>query len=109
MENTNNIILTGNLVRDCEVLFSKNGNMCCNFTLAHNRYKKAGEKWEKVKTIYIDCSLWGAIAEQNESKLKKGLQVMVSGKFNIDSWDYQGQKKQRNKIIVDKIEINERS
>jgi single-strand DNA-binding protein len=108
MENTNSMIVTGNLCRDCDVMYTKSGHMVCKFTIAHNRYKKVGEKWEKTKTIFLDCEMWNEIAQQNENKLLKGKQVMVEGRYDVDSWvGKENQNQKRSKLVVNKIVINE--
>jgi single-strand DNA-binding protein len=109
MSNINEIKLAGNLTKDCEVKYLPNGTFLCEFSIAHNFFRKnTNEQWEQIKTIYISCICFAEIAKENEPRLKKGKKIIVTGKFDIDNWtDREGNKKYKNKIIVKEIEYVE--
>ena len=75
--------VTGNLGKDCEVK-SIGASSVCNFTVA----AKSGFG-DKVRTIWLDCALWGKQAESGLVQyLIKGQQVAVSGE--LGSRDHDG-------------------
>ena len=74
----NNLVITGNIVRDPELKTTNNGKMMCKFTVANNEgygdYKK---------TSYFNCVAWGGTAEFIAEKCLKGEKVLVQGQFTM--------------------------
>ena len=62
MQDINSVHLTGRLTRDAELTFTKDNTALAKFSIAVNRSKKSGDKWED-EASFFDCVLWGKQAE----------------------------------------------
>jgi single-strand DNA-binding protein len=86
----------GNLTKEPELNYTTNGTPVANFRLAVN--SKSGGR-EKV--LFIDCALFGKIAEICNKYADKGSNVFVAGELENDSWtDSNGQARSKIMCIV---------
>ena len=96
----NNIILQGNLCRDPEIFYTREGKGILNFALANNQ--KYGEKNQE---LFIDCVVFGKLAETMQRLLHKGKNVTVIGKLKQESWIDQASNQKRTKFKITAKEI----
>lgn len=98
----NNVVLTGNLVRDIE-LKAVGQTMMAKFTLAvQRRFKKEGEQ----TADFINCIVWGKMAETMNTYLCKGSKIGVVGRIQTGSYENkEGQKVYTTDIIVESFEF----
>lgn len=77
----NKIILIGNLTRDLELKYSKDGLAIANSSLAINEFRGT----EKEKTIFIDISFFGKQQKmQTDTYIKVAvLQLLENWIFNL--------------------------
>lgn len=66
--------IVGNIVHDAELKFGNSGKAWATFAVAVNR-EVNGEK----QVSYFDCTVFGSLAENVASSLKKGDRVVVFG------------------------------
>jgi len=100
----NKIILSGNLVRDCELRYSPSGTAVASFTLAvSRRFKNAqGER----ETDFINVKCFKQLAELCANALAKGNKAAVVGSLQISSYtDKEGNKKYSTDVIADEVEF----
>ena len=94
---------TGNLGKDPETRFTKDGKPVSSFSLAvTSGYGK------NKKTTWVNCSLWGYGEKEHPTVqyLHKGKQVAVSGEISLDEWeDNEGQKRTTLKLNVQNITL----
>lgn len=104
----NNMQILGNLVKDVELRYTKNGRPNARFTVATNEtIFSNGEK--KQITDYIPVMTWGDQAEM-ASKGKKGNKIVVIGRFNSYSYESaDGQKKYGNQCLAKFISVEGKS
>ena len=104
MSDINKVILIGRLVRDPE-LKNINGTALVSFSLASGRtYTHNGEK--KEETVFIDCSLWGKMADIVNKYCSKGKQVCVSGYLKQNTWqDKEGNKRSKIEIVCENVQF----
>jgi len=106
MANFSNITQAGNLVRDPEMK-TVGENAVVNFTLATNRkFKKNGEIVEK--TTFVDVEAWGKTADICAQYLTKGKSCLVNGRLDMDSWEKDGQKRSKLKIVAEQVQFLDR-
>lgn len=86
--NTNSFVISGNLVRDSELVTVGNGFTILNFSVANNYIQKSGEVYEQ-KVNYFDCKLLGKRAEKLVNILKKGTSVICRGEVRQERWQTQ--------------------
>lgn len=78
----NQVLLTGRLTRDPEVLYTQQGTAKCWFSIAVNKnYKdKATGEW-KEQVTYVPIVVWREAAERCKEKLRKGSPVHIEGRL----------------------------
>ncbi len=107
MNSLNSVLLEGNLTRDPELKYTPKGTAVCSFSIASNRYFKAGDREPddaergnvKEEVSYFDIQTWAHLAEVCNEYLKKGRGVRVVGRLKQDRWttaDGEG----RSKVFV---------
>lgn len=103
----NKIILLGRLTKDVELRYTQTSNTAvASFTLAVNRrFVKEGEERQ---ADFINIVAWNKLAETSSNYLKKGMQVVVTGRLQNRSWDdEQGQKRYVTEVIAEEFEFVE--
>jgi single-strand DNA-binding protein len=105
MASHNRVILLGNLTRDIELRHTPSGLAVTDMGIAVNDKRKnaAGEWVEEV--TFVEITLWGRTAEVANEYLKKGSQVFVEGRLKLDSWEADGQKKYKLRVIGEKMQL----
>lgn len=99
----NTIMLKGRLTRDPEVRYTQNNAAVTQITMAVDRYTKAGE--EKVAD-FIDCVSFGSTAEFIGKYFKKGQEILVIGRLQIDSYtDKDGNTRRKTNVIISQVEF----
>lgn len=83
------ITIDGRLVADPELRFTGAGKAVCSLRVAASDSKKDDNgNWETTEQIFIGISLWEAEGEAAAEHLRKGDQVLVSGR--IYQREYEG-------------------
>ena len=100
----NVVVLVGRLTRDCEVKSTPQGTSVCRFSIAVNRRKRTGDKWED-EVSYIDIVVWGKSAETLSSYLTKGRQVSVQGELRQSRWEQNGQSHSRIEVVANSVQL----
>ena len=101
----NKVILMGRLTKDPEVRYTQSTNtMVTSFTLAVNRrFVKQGEERQ---ADFINIVTYSKLAEFAEKYLKQGLQIGVSGRLQIRTYDdNNGQKRYTTEVIAEEIDF----
>jgi single-strand DNA-binding protein len=107
MNSLNSILVEGNLVRDPATKTLPSGNQVCDFTLATNRYYKAGEQGLEEEVSYFDVEAWSRLGTTCAQYLKKGRGVRVVGRLKQDRWmDPEGKQKAKVKIVAEHVEFS---
>lgn len=98
----NKVILMGRLTRDPEMRATQSGVNMCRFGLAVNRsYTKQGEQ---EVTDFFDVVAWRTTAEFVGRYFKKGMQVAVTGRIQMRTWeDIEGKKRTNYDIVADEV------
>lgn len=107
MSSLNKAILIGNLGKDPEVRYSKDGAPIASFSIATSetwKDKVTGEK--KEKTEWHNISVFGRLAEIVGQYLKKGSTVYVEGRITTEKWtDKEGNDRYTTKIIANEMKM----
>jgi len=76
------IKFTGNVGKDAELKFLNSGRPVLNFSVADSKSRRleSGE-WETLAEQWIDCAIWGELAEFYADKIKRGSRVTIYGDF----------------------------
>lgn len=81
----NKMMIIGNLTRDPELRYTKDGKPVCNFDVAVN-----GRKDGQQDVTYFRVAAWNKLAESCKEYLVKGRKVFVSGPVSVSPWERDG-------------------
>ncbi len=104
MTDINRVFLVGRLTRDADLRFTNSGTPVGKFSIAVNRSRKNGDKWDE-EVNYFDIVLWGKIAEALSKYLLKGKQIAVDGELRQSRWEQDGQNRSRVEIHASNIQL----
>ena len=104
MASYNRVILVGNLTRDPELRYIPSGTAVSEIGLAVNDRVKKGDQWVD-ETTFVDITLWGRTAEVANEYLSKGSNVLIEGRLKLDSWEKDGQKRSKLRVVADKMQM----
>ena len=105
MASYNRVVLVGNLTRDVEVRYLQSGTAVTDIGLAVNdRRKNQAGDWVEEPT-FVDVTLWGRTAEVAGEYLKKGSPILVEGRLKLDSWESEGQKRTKLKVVGERMQM----
>ena len=105
MANDLNIVsIVGRLTRDSEIKYIQNGGAFVRFSLAVNRRKRNGDRWED-ESNFFDCVFFGKAAEAIHQYLTKGRQVAINGELRQSRWEADGQTRSRVEIVVNSLQL----
>jgi single-strand DNA-binding protein len=105
MASYNRVILVGNLTRDPELRYIASGSAVTDIGLAVNdRRKNAAGEWVEEVT-FVDVTLWARTAEVASEYLTKGSPVLIEGRLKLDSWEKDGQKHSKLKVICERMQM----
>jgi len=105
MASYNRVILLGNMTRDPELRYTPTGLAVTDIGLAVNdRRKGTNGEWVDEVT-FVDITLWGRTAEVVSEYCSKGKPLLVEGRLKLDSWETDGQKKSKLKVIGEKVQL----
>jgi single-strand DNA-binding protein len=99
----NRVMLAGRLTRDPQVKFLSNEKAVANFGLAISRKFKGADGQQSEETIFIDVEAWGRTAELVGQYLTKGKSAFIEGRLKLDTWEKDGQKQSRLRVVADSV------
>src|SRR4029079_18910208 len=104
MASLNRVILVGNLTRDPELRYIPSGTAVSEIGLAVNDRVKRGDQWVD-ETKFVDVTMWGRTAEVANEYLSKGSPVLIEGRLKLDSWEKDGQKRSKLRVVCEKMQM----
>jgi len=92
----NQVNEAGNVVADPQLSYTTSGTPVVNFRIAVNSKFK-----DKERTLFIDCTAFGPVAEVIAQYSTKGKNIFVSGELCQDEWTSKaGEKRVKHYILV---------
>jgi len=105
MANFNRVILMGRLTRDVELKYTQSGLAVTEIGLAiSDRRKNQAGEWVE-ETVFVDVTLWGRTAEVASEYLSKGSTIMIEGKLKLDTWETDGQKRSKLRVVGERMQF----
>jgi len=105
MASFNRVILVGNLTRDIELKYTQSNLAVTEVGLAVNdRRKSQSGEWVE-ETTFVDVTLWGRTAEIASEYLGKGSPVLVEGRLKLDTWEKDGQKRSKLRVVGERMQM----
>jgi single-strand DNA-binding protein len=97
--------ITGNLTRDPEIRYTREGQATTTLGVAVNRRwqnRETGE-WDEA-TSFFDVVTWRELAENVALSLTKGMRVVVSGRLEQRSWETEeGDRRFKVEVVADEV------
>ena len=104
MASINKVILIGNLGRDPELRYTKDGRAVANFTLATNERWRDRDGNNQERTEWHRIVVWEKQAENCAQYLQKGRSVYVEGRLQTREWeDKEGHKRHTTEIVAQNV------
>lgn len=104
--NFNKVILMGNLTRDIELRHGGPSNTAiAKLGLAVNRRWRTADGENREETTFVDCDAFGRTAEILAQYLKKGRPIFIEGHLRLDTWEKEGQKQSKLKVVIDSFQF----
>ena len=101
----NRIILTGNLVKDVELINTNGKSLVKNSIAVRRNYKNADGEYE---SDFINIIAFGKTADFMANYFQKGSKVGIDGKLQTGSYtNKEGQKVYTTDVVIENIEFNE--
>jgi single-strand DNA-binding protein len=105
MASFNRVIVIGNLTRDPELRYIPSGMAVTDIGLAVNDRRKGPNGDWIEETTFVDITLWGRTAEVVTEYCSKGTPLFVEGRLKLDSWEKEGKKHSKLKVVGEKIQL----
>lgn len=103
MLSINRVMITGRLTRDPETRYLSSGSAVTTLGIAVNRrFMDKNNEW-RDETFFIDVETWSKLAEKCAETLKKGRPVYVEGRLKMDTWERDGQKMSKMRIVAERV------
>ncbi len=104
MASYNRVVLVGNLTRDIELRYTPGGTAVTDMGIAVNERVKRNDQWTD-EVNYFDITLWGRTAEVAAEYMNKGSSVLIEGRLKYDTWEQDGQKRSKIKIVGERMQM----
>jgi single-strand DNA-binding protein len=105
MSTTTTTTVVGNLTRDPEIRYTRDGQATTTLGVAVNRrwQNRETNEWEEA-TSFFDVVTWRDLAENIALSLTKGMRVVVSGRLEQRSWETEdGDRRFKVEIVADEV------
>jgi single-strand DNA-binding protein len=105
MSSATTTTVVGNLTRDPEIRYTREGQATCTIGVAANRrwQNRETNEWEE-STSFFDVVAWRDLAENVALSLTKGMRVIVTGRLEQRSWETEdGDKRFKIEIVADEV------
>ena len=97
--------ITGNLTRDPEIRYTRDGQATTSLSVAVNRrwQSRQTQEWEE-STSFFDMVCWRDLAENVALSLTKGARVVVAGHLEERRWESEdGETRTKVELVADDI------
>jgi single-strand DNA-binding protein len=105
MSSATTTTIVGNLTRDPEIRYTRDGQATVTLGVAATRRWQNREttEWEE-STSFFDVVAWRDLAENVALSLTKGMRVIVTGRLEQRSWETEdGDKRFKVEIVADEV------
>jgi len=97
--------ITGNLTRDPEIRYTRDGQATTSLSVAVNRrwQDRTTKEWEE-STSFFDIVCWRDLAENAALSLTKGARVVITGHLEQRSWETDdGDTRSKVELVAEEI------
>jgi single-strand DNA-binding protein len=105
MGNVNKVFLMGNLTRDPELRYTPSGTPICEFGIAVNRSYQTREGEQRDESCFVDVSMWGKRGVAISEYFKKGSQIFIEGRLQLDTWETAEGRRSKLRVVAENFEF----
>lgn len=105
MASFNRVILIGNLTRDVELRYTTSGMAVAGIGMAVNDRRKGQDGQWIEEATFVDVTLWGRTAEVASEFLTRGSPVFIEGRLKLDTWEKDGTKHSKLKVVGERLQL----
>ena len=101
----NTTTITGNLTREPEIRYTRDGLATAQLGVAVDRrwQDRATQEWRE-STSFFDVTCWRELAENVALTLTKGMRIVVTGRLEQRSWETEeGERRSKVEITADDV------
>ncbi len=101
----NTTTITGNLTREPEIRYTREGQATAQLGVAVNRrwQDRTTQEWQE-STSFFDVTCWRDLAENVALSLTKGMRVVVTGRLEQRTWETEeGEHRSKVEITADEV------
>ena len=101
----NTTTITGNLTREPEIRYTREGQATAQLGVAVNRrwQDRTTQEWQE-STSFFDVVCWRDLAENVALSLTKGMRVVVTGRLEHRTWETEeGEHRSKVEITADEV------
>ncbi len=102
---SNSTSVTGNLTREPEIRYTREGHASTLLGVAVNRRweNRETKEWEE-STSFFDVVCWRELAENAALSLAKGMRVMITGRLEQRTWETEeGERRSKIGIVAEEM------
>ena len=102
---TTTTTIAGNLTRDPEIRYTRDGQATTSLSVATNRRftTRGSDEWQET-TSYFDVVCWRDLVENVALSLTKGARVVVTGHLEQRTWTTdEGERRSRIELVADEV------
>ncbi len=70
----------------------------------NDRRKNQSGEWVD-EPVFVDVTLWGRTAEIASEYLSKGAPVFIEGRLKYDTWETDGQKRSKLRVVGERMQL----
>lgn len=87
-----NVVLVGNAVSDVTHRITADGTHWAKFRIVvqYSRFDRRRNEWVDGEPSFLNVVAWRTLAENVAASIHRGDPVIVSGKFRVRNWEYNG-------------------
>jgi len=100
-----NITFVGNVGNDPEIKFLPSGDAQTTMSVAVTKRKKENNEWKDGDTTWYRVTAFGRKGELLADTLQKGARVVIVGRFEVGSYEKDGQTRFAPNVTLDEFGI----
>ena len=102
---SNSTTVTGNLTREPEIRYTREGQAIAQLGVAVNRrWQDRRPRSGRSATSFFDVVCWRDLAENAAGHLAKGMRIMVTGRLEQRTWETdEGDRRSKVEIVAEEI------
>lgn len=96
----NKVILKGRLTKDTEIRYTQSSE-----PKAFSMFSIAVSRFKKDECDFVNCKAWGKTAEFINKYFKKGQEILIEGRIEVNTSELDGVKTTFTNVVVEQVDF----